>query len=315
MADTTLNNLTAKTAGAAALLYGAVSPYASGDDRKVAMSAAGAVMLEAADAAAQRTALGLGTAALLGTANVFTAAQTISTTGTCLTLGSGAGNAALAIRGTGATVAFTVGFGDSISIGAQIIVSNGVALTGGSLMGRNSSASVYLPSASQIGFGSTGDNTGSNDAFLMRKAAATLQLGADAAGVTNQMFTAASRITSDGVGANLTIAPGNGRGGAGGSLILSTYTTGASGVTGTLTPRLYINGPDGLLQFGGQSAAFCALKGDTTLLEARLADDSGYASFGAGVYYSDGLAGVSASGSSISSIVITNGIVTAISIS
>lgn len=116
-----------------------------------------------------------------------------------------------------------------------------------------------------------------NDVTLTRKAAATLQMGADAAGVTNQMFTAANRITSDGVGANLTIAPGNGLGAAGGSLIFSTFTTGATGVAGTLTPRLYVNGPNGFLQFGGQTNQFPALTNSTTELRCRLADDSDFA--------------------------------------
>jgi len=77
-------------------------------------------------------------------------------------------------------------------------------------------------------------------ATLRSKAAAILQLGGDAAGVTNQMLTAASRITSDGVGANLTIAGGNGRGGAGGSLIFSYYTTAAAATIGTLTEAMRI---------------------------------------------------------------------------
>lgn len=91
-----------------------------------------------------------------------------------------------------------------------------------------------------------GSNT--SDLFLVRKAAATLQMGIDAAGVTNQMFTAANRITSDGVGANLTIAPGNGRGAAGGSLILSTFTTAGASTAGTLTTRLTLD-TSGLLTF------------------------------------------------------------------
>jgi len=78
-------------------------------------------------------------------------------------------------------------------------------------------------------------------ATLRSKAAAALQLGGDAAGVTNQMLTAASRITSDGVGANLTIAGGNGRGGAGGSLILATYDTQGAGTIGVLRTRLIID--------------------------------------------------------------------------
>jgi len=55
------------------------------------------------------------------------------------------------------------------------------------------------------------------------------------------MFTAASRITSDGVGANLTIAAGNGRGAAGGTLIFSTYTTAGAATIGTLTTRMTID--------------------------------------------------------------------------
>lgn len=75
-----------------------------------------------------------------------------------------------------------------------------------------------------------------------------LQLGADAAGVTNQHFKACNRITSNGVGANLTISGGNGRGGAGGSLILATYATGASATPGTLLTRLTLD-TAGMLTF------------------------------------------------------------------
>lgn len=75
-----------------------------------------------------------------------------------------------------------------------------------------------------------------------------LQLGADAAGVTNQHFKACNRITSNGVGANLTISGGNGRGGAGGSLILATYDTGASATPGTLLTRLTLD-TAGMLTF------------------------------------------------------------------
>lgn len=76
------------------------------------------------------------------------------------------------------------------------------------------------------------------DTFLCRKTTAVIQLGLDAAGVVGQMLTAASRITSDGVGANLTIAGGNGRGGAGGTLILATYDTAGAATIGTLRSRM-----------------------------------------------------------------------------
>lgn len=107
-------------------------------------------------------------------------------------------------------------------------------------------SSLSMHSTYAIGFAS--GTSGANDAFFKRKGAAAIQMGADAAGVTNQMFTAASRITSDGVGANLTIAGGNGRGGAGGSLILATYTTAGAATIGTLTTRLTLD-TAGLLTF------------------------------------------------------------------
>lgn len=62
------------------------------------------------------------------------------------------------------------------------------------------------------------------------------------------------------------------------------------------------------LQFGGTSASFPSLKRSTTFLQARLADDSGYASFDAGAYSVGGVAGASGTGS----VTAVNGIVTAV---
>ncbi|MEI6870686.1 MAG: hypothetical protein WCL08_00250 [Verrucomicrobiota bacterium] len=100
---------------------------------------------------------------------------------------------------------------------------------------------AYVNKSSVIGFTQDVFANAASDAFFARKAAASIQLGSDAAGVTNQFFTAASRITSDGVGANLTIAGGNGRGAAGGSLILSYYTTAGAATIGTLTSAITID--------------------------------------------------------------------------
>lgn len=107
----------------------------------------------------------------------------------------------------------------------------------------NTSSQLIVGPTGAFAFASTaGDSIRSTqDTFIKRKAAAIIQLGEDAAGVTNQMLTAASRITSDGVGANLTIAGGNGRGGAGGSLIFSYYTTAGAATIGTLTEAMRIN--------------------------------------------------------------------------
>lgn len=84
-------------------------------------------------------------------------------------------------------------------------------------------------------------SSGGEDCYFNRKAAATIQLGTDANGVTNQMLTAANRITGDGVGANFTIAAGNGRGGAAGNLIFSSWTTAGAATAGTLTTMATID--------------------------------------------------------------------------
>jgi len=180
-----------------------------------------------------------GTAALLGTANVFTAAQTLpSGTNTATSLNFG--TAGTGIYGTGSQISFAISGtlrhyidfnGTWTTNGAGITVIN-ANFTCGNVLNRQ--GSFYMGA--------------SDDLIIARKAARTLQLGLDAAGVLGQMLTAASRITSDGAGADLTIAGGNGRGGAGGSLILATYSTAGAATVGTLTTRLTLD-TNGLLTF------------------------------------------------------------------
>jgi hypothetical protein len=122
-----------------------------------------------------------------------------------------------------------------------------------------------------------------NDTILKRKDVATLQMGANAAGVTNQTLTAANRITSDGVGADLTIIPGSGLGGAGGTLRLATFTTGASGNPGVATNRFTIDAATGyttvLNGFGGavQALSGAGAVNTTTLTTALTSTGVGQA--------------------------------------
>lgn len=84
-----------------------------------------------------------------------------------------------------------------------------------------------------------------------------LQIGADAAsgGVINQHLKACNGISSASVaGADLTLSGGNGRGGAGGDLILASYTTEASEAPGTLTTRWTLDAASGALIPGADSA-------------------------------------------------------------
>lgn len=300
-----------------------------------------------------------GTAALLGTANVFTALQTITqgtanagilaSTGYSLT-GSNATNM-IDLAGTWNTTGKPTGIKLNITntasaqysrlldiqvsgtsyIRAAINFGNPqLESTSGFVVGQRDGniygtfdGGISVNSNAVIGFTSAYNNAINNaqDAFFARKAAATIQLGADAAGVTNQMLTAASRITSDGVGANLTIAGGNGRGGAGGSLIFGYYTTAAAATVGTLTTAMSIlTGGQvklestSLLCFGGITAGESALKNSGGVLQARVADDSTYAGFDALSYSVGGTPGATGGTyTNISSITIVNGIVIGIS--
>jgi hypothetical protein len=187
-----------------------------------------------------------GTAALLGTANVFTAANVFQdavsmTSGTItaskpLTITQTWNNAAVAFRGLLIDITGTA-FGNPTSQAIEYKF-NGITqfkMDHGGVCVWGSNGTIIDTNNQKLQLASNWYFTFAGDVFLYRKAAAVMQMGLDAAGVTNQMLTAASRITSDGVGANLTIAGGNGRGGAGGSLILSYYTTAGAGTAGTLT--------------------------------------------------------------------------------
>ena len=84
---------------------------------------------------------------------------------------------------------------------------------------------------------------------------AILQLGGDDAGTVAQTLKSNDRITSDGVGGDLTIAPGRGRGDVGGSLIFQTAPTIAAGSSGVLATRFTINPQGDALLTGGTLAA------------------------------------------------------------
>ena len=91
MPNSTLGALTAATTGTGGLFYGTQS----GNDRKFTFTAAGATLLEAADAAAQRTALsvlalsgGTLTGALINSTNGAASAPVVSITGTTFTGGT-----------------------------------------------------------------------------------------------------------------------------------------------------------------------------------------------------------------------------------
>ena len=66
----------------------------------------------------------------------------------------------------------------------------------------------------------------------------------------------------------------------------------------------------GRLCFGPATSGFTALKANTTTLQCRLADDSAYAAFDALAYKVGGVAGVSGTVTSSSTVTVVNGIIT-----
>lgn len=87
-----------------------------------------------------------------------------------------------------------------------------------------------------INLGAAGTTT------ITSETTATLQLGVDAAGVTDQAIKGPDRITSDGVGGALTLAGGRNRGAsAGGSIIFQTSPAAGAGNPGTLATALTID--------------------------------------------------------------------------
>lgn len=105
---------------------------------------------------------------------------------------------------------------------------------------RYSNAGITIHPSNGLRWGAS--NVTDPDLYLTREAAATLQFGIDTAGVTNQIIKSPDRITSDGVGGNLTITGGRNRGAsAGGSIIFQTSPAAGAGVTGTLATVLTIS--------------------------------------------------------------------------
>lgn len=112
------------------------------------------------------------------------------------------------------------------------------------------------------------------------------------------------------LGGHVTTGNGNGAG----------YGLSLSGLawlvaTGTDTFKLWNSTFNGapLVQFGGETNSFPALKRVATALQVRLADDGGYGAFVASGYSAGASAGVTAGPfTAITSITVTGGIITAI---
>lgn len=117
------------------------------------------------------------------------------------------------------------------------------------------SQQLVLPSAGILGW----DNAGTADLLLGRDAAATLQMGADAATPTAQTLKSADGSGTDKAGGDLTIAGGNGTGtGLGGAILFNTTpasTTGSTQNTSVTRARFMPNGHFRLAELAADPSA------------------------------------------------------------
>ncbi|WP_395752498.1 hypothetical protein [Prosthecobacter sp.] len=256
MSDKTLASLTAATPATGGLIYGTQS----GADRKFTLSGQGAALVEAATAAEQRTALGLGaisteagkSAFIAGGANANVLASTgyevtgaedasmVSLAGTLNTtsavnvfdlqlihsnLGSGSSLFRVRSGSSGTTDIFNISY---IAGAYGIITYAGMDIANHSINLGYFQSGINLAQSWYLGWSSTGPSYDAPDLFLCRSSSATLQLGKNhATAATNQCIQAHDVTT--GTGASLTIAGGKGSV-AGGEVILGTSATDGAAV-------------------------------------------------------------------------------------
>jgi hypothetical protein len=184
---------------------------------------------------------------LLGTVNSANALK--------VTLDGGTASATLFLAGDGTVAAASYSFTDDPNTGIFSRSNDHLSFAvGGVLYVEFPAGEIRLAANVLLGWNATTNDAGDSiqDVILGREAAAVLQMGADAAGVTNQMFKGPDRITSDGVGGNLTFAGGRNRGAsAGGSILFQTSPAAGAGNTGTLATALTIDST-ALATFVGQ---------------------------------------------------------------
>ena len=172
--------------------------------------------------------------------------------------------------------------------------SNGFYIQGtgfGLIIGGNKTLAMLsnqftLNNAAHISWSSSSDPNGTEDLFLTRPAAATLQLGAaDAAAPVAQTIGVQNVVagTSNTNGANFTIRGSAGTGtGLGGSIIFQVAPAGTTGTAqNAFATALTINSA-GILQFAGTTSSFPAIKRNGAAINFRLADDSADAAITAG---------------------------------
>jgi len=225
-----------------------------------------------------------GTAALLGTANVFTAAQTI--------------NAGLTVSSA------PLGISTNGSVSAPALAGTGTIFTGGSatttkpywlIEPTGTTSTNWSVSGTLLGINAPSGFTGHLQSWqvngVIKGYINATELRLDTTSLTPNYLFIGSATGTVGFASSTLIEPT-----ANGTLKLSNYA------------RTDFN----RLMFGGSTSSFPALKRSTTTLQCRLADDSAYAQFDALGYSVGGAAGASGTVTAASTVTVVNGIITVI---
>ena len=216
-----------------------------------------------------------GTSALLGTANVFTANQTV--TGAA----AAANTSALKIDGT--------------------------AFSGGTSTSTKPMVLIETSGTTSTGWSTAGTTFGVNGSTALGTSARVVDFQYGGTSVFNVNGSGSANISGSCTAANFTAAANSWFTWAGRSVLYSP----SDGVIRMLNAA---ENSFGRLCFGPATSGFTALKANTTTLQCRLADDSAYAAFDALSYKVGGTAGATGGTfTAITSITVTNGIITAIS--
>jgi len=243
--------------------------------------------------------------------NSFTSAGNFATTITATATTNStlpAGTDTLAGLGTAQTfTAAQIITGPTAAASTSALKINGVAYSGGSSTTTKPLLLVETSGVTSTGWSTLGTTLGVNGSTSLGTSARIIDVQYGGATMFNVNGSGAASLTGSMNAANFNAAANSWFTWTGRSVLYSPSD-------GVIKMMNAAENSFGRLCFGPATSGFTALKANTTTLQCRLADDSAYAAFDALSYKVGGTAGATGGTfTAITSITVTNGIVTAIS--